>query len=130
MHTPGPWIARVIPASCGLQRTGYAHQVVIGGSAHTVAHTSHQNYDHIHTEDIGNGCVRQTGIGPRKADMTPHPDARLISAAPEMLEALQAWENAAEHSQRYATIDPQGCSDAWQDAEKTRDAAIKKATGQ
>lgn len=88
-HTPGPWSVEVIRCSMGLEYTGYAHKVKIGIHDYVVAFTEHKNYEHIHTEDIGNGYVRQTGIGPREPDLTPHPDAILIAAAPEMLAALE-----------------------------------------
>lgn len=92
--TPGPWTTRVIPAALGLKRTGYVHQVTIGGMDYTVAHHSHQNYDHIHKEDIGGGYARSIGIGRREPDLTPHPDARLIAAAPDLYSTL---ERAIEH---------------------------------
>lgn len=89
-HTPGPWTTKVICCSVSLERTGYAHQVVIGNCEHTVAHTDHENWEYIHREQLPDGYVRETGIGRREPDITPHPDACLAAAAPTLLEACEA----------------------------------------
>ncbi|MEN8198079.1 MAG: methyltransferase [Pseudomonadota bacterium] len=87
-HTPEPWETRVIPASGGLECTGYAHQIVKGGREYTVAFSDHQNWDYIHKEKLPDGYVRSVGIGKREPDLTPHPDARRIVAAVNACEGL------------------------------------------
>jgi hypothetical protein len=73
-----PWEAKVVPSSIGLDYTGYAHMAVNGSRTITVTHHSHQNYDHIVTRDIGNGLVESRGVGKRKPDLTPHPEALAV----------------------------------------------------
>ena len=53
-------------------------------------------------------------------------------AAPEMLEALEAWRTAAKYSQQYAHLEDAktDIADAWHHAEELRDAAIEKAKGE
>jgi hypothetical protein len=76
----------------GLEYTGYAHQVLIGNTClgATVAHTKHQNYDRIEVVPIDRYYSEYRGVGPRKPHLTPHPDAQLIAAAPELYAAVQA----------------------------------------
>lgn len=109
-HTPGPWRTRVIPAASGFEYTPYAHQVVIGNREFTVAHNDHRNYDKIEkrelslkemlaTQGLGDGgCATHEyfGVGSRKPDLTPHPDARLIAAAPDLLAACEAGVQTIE----------------------------------
>lgn len=88
--SPGPWSVVVEPASVSIDETSYSHQVVIGKHTHTVAITTHQNYDAVHETPLWNGCSRFVGVGRRDPDLTPHPDARLIAAAPELYDVLKA----------------------------------------
>ncbi len=69
-RTPGPWAIKVF-APCGPDMAGdqlLAHAVVIDRLECTVAFTWHKAGE---------------------IDHTPHPNATLIAAAPEMLEALK-----------------------------------------
>ena len=92
------WTTRVTQSSHGLESSGYAHEVVVPGHLLpiTIVHTWQQNYDHIHTEPLGDGYVRQTGIGRRKPDLTPHPLALLIAATPDLLAALESVISALD----------------------------------
>jgi hypothetical protein len=83
------WEARVIPVSIGLETTGYAHQVVNGNREITVTHHTHRNYDHIHSEpsQLGYPYEKQSGIGRREPDLTPHPEAIAVANALNALEA-------------------------------------------
>lgn len=90
LHTPGPWKTRVGPITSSMEQMSYGHEVVIGGKPWMVAITHQRPFDHIHKSDPHHdGIVTHTGIGRREPDLTPHPNARLIAAAPSMLAALQ-----------------------------------------
>jgi len=54
---------------------------VNGSRTITVTHHSHQNYNHIVTRQLGNGYVEQEGVGKRKPDLTPHPEAVAVANA-------------------------------------------------
>lgn len=88
------WIAQVIPVSIGLEETGYAHQVANGSRTITVTHHTHRNYDHIVTRDLGNGYVEQKGVGKRKPNLTPHPEAVAVA------DALNAYAVTSHNSQQ------------------------------
>ena len=76
------WTPKVKCVSVGLEESGYAHVVRHDdGREITVTHHTHRNYDHIHEQGLGCGHVRYTGVGPRKPDLTPHPDAVKIADA-------------------------------------------------
>lgn len=116
--TPGPWTIAVKPVSHSLEVTGYAHQVMIPGNCLplTVAHHTHRNWNHIHTERLCNGHVRYTGHGARQPDLTPHPDAFLIAAALDLLVALEV----AHHALRHPT-------DEWKDEVENKALPIVRA---
>lgn len=76
-----PWTTRVICVSVGLEESGYAHSRPDGRREITVTHHTHRNYDHIHVEPIDRTYGRFIGIGPRKPDLTPHPEAVVIANA-------------------------------------------------
>lgn len=74
------------------------------------------------------------GGGPKRAIMGPEEDAnaRLISAAPDMLEALRECESIAKQAEIFATgrspsLDP---TERWIMIQDTARAAIAKATGE
>jgi len=56
-------------------------------------------------------------------------DASLIAAAPELLEALEAWKSAEEYGNKYNHLKDaqEEIAAAWEHAEKLRDKAIAKA---
>jgi hypothetical protein len=91
-----PWEPKVVAVSIGLDETGYAHMVVNGSRTITVTHHRHQNYDHIVTRQLGNGYVEQTGVGKRKADLTPHPEAVAVASALNSLERCPQASVSAE----------------------------------
>lgn len=99
--TPRPWSLNMVRSSESLEETGYAHQIVKGGHEYVVAHTWQKNYEHIHTERLPNGYVRQTGIGPIVHNMTPHPDAALIVRAVNSHDDLVAALKKIENSLKY-----------------------------
>lgn len=125
-HTPGPWKIVVEPVSHSLKETGYAHQVMIPGNylPVTVAHHQHTNWDHIYTERFCGDYVRQTGEGSRPPDLTPHPDAVLIAAAPDLLAILEVMLREAE------ALDNEHGSFGWDEAIEQARGAIAKARGE
>lgn len=103
-HTPGPWTL-----SFNQPASGYAHCWFIESSQGTVAH------------------VFQHAANPKTPNRNLDGNARLIAAAPALLEALQGL---FEHCSMIHSQWGDGCNQKQADAAKAKGlAAIAKATG-
>jgi len=118
-HTPKPWKVEVVQSCSGLEETGYAHQVVKGGGHYTVANTRCRNYE----EYRGDG-KHVVGVNALPHDKKPHPDALLMSAAPELLEACKEVLCVVESCLTVSDL-PTSCVEAIRNAR----LAISKAEG-
>ena len=94
-HTPGPWVA-------------------IKNSCYWEIRSSPSDYDY---EQVGDACASKF-IGGQADNLIAEANARLMAAAPELLEALKTW------FEQYASEEYEDCPEVVQ----TR-AAIAKATG-
>jgi hypothetical protein len=97
-HTPGPWIENVVPTSAG-------SAITIQSADHRIAI--------IYVDGIRKGIDDEL---PRSIENRAN--ARLIAAAPDLLEALNTW------LKQYSAEEYEDCPEVVQ----TR-AAIAKATG-
>jgi len=126
-HTPGPWTVEVRAASVGLEETDYCHLVKKGIHEYSVACTTQKNFEHIVHKDLPNGYVESSGVGRIAHDLTPHPDAILIAAAPDLLSALNGL------LQMYVAFINSGDAGNWNPEDesqvKAARAAIAKALG-
>ena len=75
------WTVKVELCAISTEVNSYAHKVTNGWRDITVAYHDHQNYDFIHTEERPGSIVKKTGLGPRKPDLTPHPEAIAVARA-------------------------------------------------
>jgi hypothetical protein len=98
-HTPGPWIENVVPTSAG-------SAITIQSADHRIAI--------IYVDGIRKGIDDKL---PRSIENRAN--ARLIAAAPDLLEALNTW------LKQYSAEEYEDCPEVVQ----TR-AAIAKATGE
>ncbi len=130
--TKGPWTVRVFePCSVGMSTMSneafqsLAHAVVSGDRDYTVAHTEHKVAD-IVWEPIDRDYVRSKTIKSYKLDRTPHPDALLCAAAPEMAEALEGMLAEWDKFTRYGSPIAKASNERVNFAR----AALAKARGQ
>lgn len=135
-HTPGPWgwfangnrVYLATPNRGRLYVMGFARQGMQGAGP---------RFAHWEGMDEGKARERMGGImedGPFMRDGSLHPDARLIAAAPELLEALQSLLQHVEHADscgdhdayNHASVPTCGCG--LDSALELAQAAIAKAT--
>ena len=101
-HTPGPWIENVVPTSAG-------SAITIQSADHRIAI--------IYVDGIRKGIDDKL---PRSIENRAN--ARLIAAAPDLLEALRKF--ALKHRHTY------GLDGAWDEEITMAEKAIAKATGE
>lgn len=87
--TPGPWHSRVVPAGFSIEGKQvakcFAHEVVIGGVGHTIAHTQVEMADRA---KLTKSSV--TLLIPATTECPPlHPDACLVESSPDLYETLE-----------------------------------------
>lgn len=119
-----PWTVKVRCLCSNLEETSYGHFVVIGGCSHLIAVTVSKNYESIKEEPLLDGDVRRTGVNYLKHDTTPHPDALLAAAAPDLFEACTTMLNEIRAYQGESEFEEGSPVKSWCDMLK---AAIAKA---
>lgn len=116
--TPGPWEWDVAPSGEVRLATPDRGRLYVMGFERKGMQGAQPRFS-----DWGKGPRERRGgimLGFADAGGANHPDARLIAAAPDLLEALKQWAHAVAIGDEVELIN----------ASAARDAAIVKATGE